>query len=223
MFSDAYWNELRGNGALTLLLVRHGQTEWNRGGKHLGSSDIGLDDVGRAQAEQLGRGLGHRVDCVYSSPLSRAQNTAAHIGAESIVLGGLAEMHQGALEGVGYADGFAQWPEFYAAFGRDPTHAVPPGQGETLGTCRDRMLAALATVVAAHAPGQVVAVVSHQLAIASALCTMEGSPLAQWRKFRLPNCGIRMVQHRGSTYRITPSHWAVGNLGIISGSPASDV
>jgi len=63
---------------LELWLVRHGETAWNREGRVQGSSDPALSELGRVQAQRLGRRLaGTRFGAVHSSDLQRAQETAA--------------------------------------------------------------------------------------------------------------------------------------------------
>ena len=65
---------------MRLILIRHGETEWNVSGRYQGQTDIPLSDRGRAQAEALGRRFASiPVDAVYSSPLQRAYDTAAAI------------------------------------------------------------------------------------------------------------------------------------------------
>jgi probable phosphoglycerate mutase len=83
-------------------LVRHGETEWSRDGRHTGRTDIPLTEVGRVQAAALGRRLaGHRFALVLASPRSRASDTArlAGLGDVAIPDPDLAEWDYGALEG----------------------------------------------------------------------------------------------------------------------------
>lgn len=68
----------------TLILVRHGETDWNAQQRWQGHSDTALNDAGRAQARRLAEGL-DRVDALYSSDLARARETA-EILAEAIGL-----------------------------------------------------------------------------------------------------------------------------------------
>ncbi len=85
-----------------LWLVRHGETEWSRLGRHTGRTDIPLTDLGREQALALGRALaGHPFALVLSSPLSRASDTArlAGFGDVAQIDPDLAEWDYGDLEG----------------------------------------------------------------------------------------------------------------------------
>ena len=83
-------------------LVRHGETEWARLGRHTGRTDIPLTDTGRRQARALGRRLaGVRFGLVLTSPLSRAADTAAlaGFGEVAVVDPDLREWDYGAFEG----------------------------------------------------------------------------------------------------------------------------
>lgn len=87
-------------------LVRHGETEWARLGRHTGRTDIPLTETGRAQALALGHRLaGHRFSLVLTSPLSRAADTATLAGFPGAVRDpDLQEWDYGALEGRTSAD-----------------------------------------------------------------------------------------------------------------------
>jgi broad specificity phosphatase PhoE len=66
----------------TLILVRHGETDWNAQNRWQGHSDTALNDAGRAQASRLAKGL-DRADALYSSDLARARETAEILAATS--------------------------------------------------------------------------------------------------------------------------------------------
>jgi broad specificity phosphatase PhoE len=89
-----------------LYLVRHGETEWSRLGRHTGRTDVALTEIGRAQARALGRRLtGHHFGPVLTSPLVRAADTAALGGfPDAIRDPDLQEWDYGALEGRTFAD-----------------------------------------------------------------------------------------------------------------------
>lgn len=87
-------------------LVRHGETEWARQGRHTGRTDIPLTAAGREQAQALGRRLAaHSFELVLTSPLSRAADTARLAGsAPAEPEPDLLEWDYGALEGRTSAD-----------------------------------------------------------------------------------------------------------------------
>jgi probable phosphoglycerate mutase len=64
-----------------LILIRHGETEWSRSGRHTGRTDIPLTDAGVATCKELARALAHRpLVAAFSSPLTRARRTAELVG-----------------------------------------------------------------------------------------------------------------------------------------------
>ena len=95
-------------------LVRHGETEWAKSGRHTGRSDIPLTDFGRRQAESLGPRLaGHRFALVLTSPRSRAAETARLAGfPEAIPEPDLGEWDYGEFEGRTTADIRTEIPEW---------------------------------------------------------------------------------------------------------------
>ena len=121
-------------------LVRHGETEWARLGRHTGRTDVPLTDTGREQARALGRRLaGATFELVLSSPLSRAAETADLAGfAERVVVDpDLREWDYGALEGRLTVDIREDYPGWSIWTGPWP-------EGETVeqvGARADRVLA----------------------------------------------------------------------------------
>src|SRR5262245_713293 len=98
----------------TLVLVRHGQTDWNREERFQGQLDIPLNDAGRAQAETLKQHLGGICfDAAYSSPLRRAYETAEIIAGDLRVFtdARLTEIHHGSWQGKTRQDIADRWPE----------------------------------------------------------------------------------------------------------------
>jgi broad specificity phosphatase PhoE len=98
-----------------LWLVRHGETEWARLGKHTGRTDIPLTELGRAQATAVAAKLvGHRFALVLSSPLSRAFDTARLAGYADRVetTDDLLEWDYGADEGRTTADIRVERPDW---------------------------------------------------------------------------------------------------------------
>lgn len=184
------WDQARRDAQVVALLVRHGQTEWNASRRFLGQTDIALDEVGRAQArraaDRLSSPPARPFAAVYSSPLSRALETARAFHPDPIVVPGLAELNQGELEGLEAPAAFEQYPDFFQAWMQDPGSARVPG-GEALSELRDRALHALSQIVAAHAPGEVIGVYSHQMVISSLTCVARGWPLSRWRECRVGN------------------------------------
>jgi 2,3-bisphosphoglycerate-dependent phosphoglycerate mutase len=147
-----------------ILLIRHGETLWNRAGRVQGWQDSPLTDIGRAQAEALAERLsGERIERLIASDLGRARQTAAPI-ASRLGIGiecdpGLRERNYGIFEGRTYGEIEREDPEAYAYIARrDPEYVIPGG--ESGATFSIRVLGALERIAAAHA-GHRIAVVAH--------------------------------------------------------------
>src|SRR5919106_1234778 len=115
-----------------LLLVRHGATAATREDRFSGASGAELSDQGRQQAARLGERLSQQnITAVYSSPLSRALDTArivaGHCRLEPITRDGLQEMGHGHWEGMKREDVERQFAAEYAAWEADPFTFAPAG------------------------------------------------------------------------------------------------
>ena len=132
----------------TLLLVRHGETDWNAEGRLQGHTDRPLNDYGRTQAKELADRLaGEGADAIYTSDLIRAKATAEIIGERLgltvVVDPDLREKDWGSWEGL---------------TGDERVHVE--FEGESTEDHRDRVMGALRRIVARH-PAQRVVVVTH--------------------------------------------------------------
>ena len=150
-----------------LYLVRHGETDWNLARRIQGTTDIPLNDTGRAQAMASGRMLARREwDGVYSSPLSRAFETAEIIADEvdlpaPVAVDALVERNYGAAEGLDFLEIDARFPEGVDVSGRESRAAVA-----------GRVVPALVRLAEQH-PGERLIVVSHGGAIRAVLNTVD--------------------------------------------------
>jgi len=144
-----------------IYLVRHGETIWNAEGRCQGSSHSEFTARGREQIHALAASLTEvDFDAAYTSPLTRAIDTAARIldsrGQHAKCAAELAELSYGSLQGTR----FDEWPhELHAVWRSDPWSVSFP-EGESLAAVRDRVLPIFRSIVAAHA-GQVVLVSAH--------------------------------------------------------------
>ncbi len=147
-----------------LVLVRHGETAWNRETRIQGHTDIPLSDHGRWQAVQVGLALrGEGLHAVYSSDLLRASDTAREIavttGLPLITDLGLRERHFGQFEGLTHDEIMSRYPEEGRRWRmRDPSYG--PQGGEALVDFYGRVIDTAHRLVAAH-PGQTIALVAH--------------------------------------------------------------
>lgn len=174
---------------LTVLLVRHARTAWNVERRFLGRTDVPLDEAGELQAEALGRRLeGIPLAGVYTSPLRRALDTARRLGAPRPV-DALAEMDMGALEGLGPEELHAAFPDLLRRWREDPERIEAPG-GETLAGAQARVLAGFRDLVAPHAPGETIVLVTHQIALAALLAGLLGAPIGDYRRYMHRNTGV---------------------------------
>jgi phosphoserine phosphatase len=115
----------------TILLVRHGQTEWNRVERFRGLADILLNEAGLQQAKATGRRLAAQWQptAIYSSPLSRAVKTAEaigrHLGLPVKIHPGLADIDYGEWQGLTPDEARSRWPEVIDLWYNTPHAPVP--------------------------------------------------------------------------------------------------
>lgn len=160
-----------------LILLRHGQTDWNRIGRVQGQTDSQLNELGHAQAREVAPALAaYQPGVVWASDLSRAADTAAPVAAACGLTPRLdprlREWGFGEREGLTHDEFRAADPEAYARFRLGRYDQVPGA--EPTADVHARMLAALAEVVAETPDGGTAVVVSHGAAIKLAVGGMLG-------------------------------------------------
>jgi len=180
----------------TAVLMRHGETDWNREGRVMGRNPVPLSAEGRVQVEaaaEFARGL--KLDLIVTSPLVRARESAA-IVAES--LGGieliederLSEVEYGRWEGMSFRD--LLHDAFYLEYKEHPVTMATPG-GETLAQAQARGLAAVHDAMKAN-HGRRVLFVSHGDIIRTVVCHFMRLELAHFRRLRVDNATFSALE-----------------------------
>lgn len=187
-----------------IILVRHGQTEWNRVERYRGRADVPLDETGLAQAAATGRRIAAEWQpaAVYSSPLSRAVKTAeaiaGHFGLPVQVHDGLADIDYGEWQGLTPDEARERWPRVANAWRNAPQVARIPG-GETLDDLRDRAMEAVRELAARHA-GQTIVLVAHTVVNRVILLAVLGLGNGRFWRLRQDTCAINVFEAEGDTF-----------------------
>jgi broad specificity phosphatase PhoE len=148
-----------------LIVVRHGQTEWNRVERFRGRADVPLNETGLKQAQAVARRIATTWKCeaVYYSDLARTRVTAltiaADCGARAIPQPGLLDIDYGSWTGLSPDEVAARDPGLWQLWREQPQEVQIPG-GEMLNTVRQRAAACMEAAAARHEDGTVV-LVSH--------------------------------------------------------------
>lgn len=185
--------------SLRLLLLRHGETAWNRERRYQGWTDTPLSAEGLLQAEAAARELKeHAFAAVYASPLRRARDTAAAIaaphGLEVETDPAFKELGFGRWEGLTLDEARAGFPTIYDGWANTPHLVSPPG-GESLAEARGRVLAGLERLRAGH-PDEVVCLVAHGIPVRILILEALGLPLERiWSLHSAPT-GISELEFR---------------------------
>ena len=183
---------------MRLILVRHGETEWNRQRRVQGLSNLALNETGRRQAESVARALkNERVGGMYTRPLRRAQETARAIGrfhkVEVEIRDGLKELDVGDVDGMTYEDMKIHHGEFFTRWMTDFTSVGLPGGG-FVPELRDQCCTAVEDIVKkerrVESDDRVAVVVTHFFPIMCIICNSMGLDLSYCRRLRLDLASI---------------------------------
>lgn len=189
-----------------IILVRHGQTEWNRIERFRGRADIPLNAVGVEQARAVAKRLAKKpgLVAVYSSPLSRCLQTAKAIaqatGVQVQVADGLIDIDYGDWQGLTPDEVEAREPDLYRQWLEAPQETVIPG-GETLDQVRARAITALEQAADNHL-GQTIVLVSHKVVCKVLVCALLGLDNSRFWHIEQDNGAINVFERHPGKYLV---------------------
>ncbi len=190
---------------MRLVLIRHGQTDWNKEYRVQGQADLSLNESGRAQAEAIASFLKDEpVEAIYSSPLARALETARVIERshqiDTIADDKLRELDVGEVDGLYYPSLKTEYPDFFKAWTIDPASIRWPG-GESLPELQERVWDAVQGIISRNHTRSVV-ITSHFFVLLTLLCKILDLSLSDFRKLNISVASISVVEFVGDKARL---------------------
>ena len=190
-----------GTLGIRILLLRHGETDFNLIHRFQGRIDIPLNKVGKNQAQALALALKDEpLTAIYSSPLLRAMETARSIKAfhpSSLLFEeeGLTEMDLGEFDGMQAADWGSQHQDFFKTWRTTPSRLKMPG-GESLGEVQIRAMDTLERITQLYPPGSTLLFCSHNFVNRAIICHALGLPLDRFRDFQQDAAALNVLYRR---------------------------
>jgi alpha-ribazole phosphatase len=179
---------------MRLLLVRHGETEYNQQWRYQGRSDIGLNRVGLRQAESLRQRLSREpFDVIYTSNLRRAADTASIIargrGLRVAPRENLAELDFGRFEGLTHDEIVKSYPDW------EPSNSsFADYGGESLEQLGQRIKAFEKELRSDNPADTDILIIAHSGPLRVLLCALLGMDVVNWRRFRLAPASLTIVE-----------------------------
>jgi len=192
---------------IRILLVRHGETEWNRTHRFQGRSDVPLNQNGRDQASALALALkDEHIVATYTSPLVRAMETARLIQAFHPLSPlfedeGLMEMDLGEFEGMESHHWISNYPDFRKKWEENPGSVTMPG-GESLKEVQLRAIDALERITRLYPDGSTLLICSHNFVNISILCHALEIAFDKFRDWRQETAALNILYKQGERFRV---------------------
>ena len=186
----------------TIMLVRHGNTDWNAREIFRGRADVELNETGIKQADLLAKYLEPvAMEAVYSSPLKRAFKTAEMVGAthhvDAIPCQELIDFDYGEWQGLSHDTVRKRYRALYSEWLNNPHLARVP-HGESLDDVRKRVNRLVNQMIAKH-KGTVL-LVSHRVVHKLMICVLLGLDNSHFWNIRLDTCGITTFAHEKNSF-----------------------
>ncbi len=191
----------------TILLVRHGESLWNRIGVYQGQVDIPLSTLGKEQARAIAERLSEKqLDLIVSSPLRRSSETAQAIAryhrCPFEIEPGLAEIHHGVWQGLTASEVKAQFGQLWRTWTEHPEAARMPGSdGESVGQVRDRVVSAVDFLASRYRTGRIL-IVSHDLPLKIVVAAALHADLTMLSHIAVENCALSVVRWEGANTQL---------------------
>jgi len=188
-----------------IILVRHGETEWNVAEIFRGRIDIDLNETGIRQAELLAEYLSKvKIEAIYSSPLKRALKTAEIIAGyhklEVATATGLIDFNFGQWQGLSHKEVKDKYKELYAAWTNRPDQVKIP-DGESLDDVRKRATGVVGSIIERY-KGTVV-LVSHRVVNKVLICALLGLDNSHFWNIKQDTCGISTFTYENEQFILT--------------------
>jgi len=187
-----------------IILVRHGETEWNRIERFRGSADIPLNENGLRQAELLARRIAAewKLTAVYTSPLSRAIRTgeiiARPLNLQVKVHPGLSDVNYGEWQGLTPEEVRIRWPELYERWSTIPQNLIFPG-GESFDERQRLGVEAIKEISEKH-PGETLVAVGHTVINRLIILGLLGLDMSYFWRIRQDNCSLNVIEKKGEGF-----------------------
>ena len=190
---------------IKIILVRHGETEWNVAEIFRGRIDIELNETGIRQAELLAEYLSKiKLDAIYSSPLKRALKTAEIIASnhklDVAIATGLIDFNFGKWQGLSHQEVKDKYKELYTVWTNHPDR-VKMVDGESLDDVRKRAIGVVTDVIAKY-EGTVV-LVSHRVVNKVLICALLGLDNSHFWNIKQDTCGISTFTYENEQFILT--------------------
>jgi len=191
-------------GRMELILIRHGETDWNKESIFRGHEDVRLNATGIAQADAAAETLKDKVfEAVYSSPLKRAMVTAKRIAAPHEIevrdKFGFVDINYGLWQGKRESSVKEMHPKLYERWLSSPAKVKFPG-GESVKKSWKRVNTALREVLFLHGTGSVV-IVTHRIPLKFMTTYLLGKRLVEFNDVVHDPCAISIFDVEGRKYK----------------------
>ena len=189
----------------TIILIRHGETDWNKEKIFRGRIDVKLNENGKTQSKHLAKVLSNfKIDAIYSSPLSRALETAKsirHLCENGIIPNeGFIDINYGDWQGLSHKQVIETYPKIYEDWIKNPEKVNFPN-GETLKDVKNRSFAALNEIAQQHEDG-VIVIVAHRVVCKVILCAMLGIDVSHFWHLKQDTCCINIIEKKNNRFII---------------------